>query len=150
MPIAIPYNAKLGPYAKKLRKAGILSEVILWNQLKRKKMNGMDFDRQRVIGNYIADFCCKENGVVVEIDGWTHDYKVEYDKQREEYLKSLGLETIHVSDSDVKRNLKGVMDVLRSHPLLQVAIPERKCIFIAKLIPPPASPTPPKRGIVSW
>jgi very-short-patch-repair endonuclease len=35
------------------------SEVKLWNELKNGKLNGYDFDRQRVIGNYIVDFIVK-------------------------------------------------------------------------------------------
>jgi len=132
MPIIIEYNAKLCTRAAELRKAGILSEVLLWNQIKQKKINGLNFDRQRVIGSYIADFCCPETGLIIEIDGYTHNYKIEYDEQRERYMKNLGLETIHIPDRDVKRNMKDVINMLLAHPLLQKAIPERKCIFLAK------------------
>jgi hypothetical protein len=55
----IPYNPKLKPLAKKLREKMTLSEVLLWNELKSKKMHGFDFDRQRPIDNYIVDFYCK-------------------------------------------------------------------------------------------
>jgi very-short-patch-repair endonuclease len=71
--------------------------VLLWNQIKQRKINGLDFDQQRVIGNYIADFFFFYTGVVIEIDGYTHDYKLEYDMHRESYLKALGLETIFLA-----------------------------------------------------
>lgn len=136
MPIIIEYNAKLRTRAAELRKAGVLSEVLLWKQIKQKKINGLDFDRQRVIGNYIADFCCAETGLIIEIDGYTHDYKVEYDERREIYIKNLGLETLHISDRDIKRNMEAVINMLLAHPLLQKAIPERKCIFLARRYQP--------------
>ena len=55
-----PYNPKLKPLAKALRKNMTFSEVLLWNELKQKKMLGHDFDRQRPIDNYIVDFYCKD------------------------------------------------------------------------------------------
>jgi len=47
----IPYNPKLVPLAKKLRKNMTLSEVLLWQELKWKQILGYDFDRQRPIDN---------------------------------------------------------------------------------------------------
>jgi very-short-patch-repair endonuclease len=102
----------------------------LWNQIKQKKINGLDFDRQRVVGNYITDFCCPETGIIIEIDGYTHDYKIEYDEQRERYIKNLGLETIHIPDRDENKKMDSVINMLLAHPLLQKPIPDRKCIFI--------------------
>jgi len=51
----------------------------------------IDFDRQRVIGNFIVDFYVKALGLVIEIDGSSHIGKEDYDKQRQNYLESLGL-----------------------------------------------------------
>ncbi|MGQ4006258.1 DUF559 domain-containing protein [Francisellaceae bacterium CB300] len=87
----LPYNPKLKQRAKELRKAGNLSEVLLWNRLKRKQFLKLDFDRQKIIGNYIVDFYCPNLGVVIEIDGSSHDNKEGYDRIRDEYLKGLGL-----------------------------------------------------------
>jgi very-short-patch-repair endonuclease len=65
----IPYNPKLVPLVKKLRKNMTLSKVLLWNELKSKQVLGYDFDRQRPIDNYIVDFYCKDLQLVIEIDG---------------------------------------------------------------------------------
>ncbi|MBS3976881.1 MAG: DUF559 domain-containing protein [Syntrophomonadaceae bacterium] len=54
--LSLPYNPKLRNKAKELRKAGNLAEVLLWNQLKNRQFMGFDFDRQKIIGNYIVDF----------------------------------------------------------------------------------------------
>jgi len=117
----LPFYPKLKERAKELRKAGNLSEVLLWNQLKNKQFLELDFDRQKIIGDYIVDFYCKNLGVVIEIDGVCHDSKIEYDKQCDAYLKGLGLKVIHISDLDVKNNLSGVMEFLKSelgkHPV---------------------------------
>jgi len=110
----LPYNSALRQHAKELRKAGNLSEALLWLQLKKGNLKGYDFDRQKIIGNYIVDFFCASCGLVVEIDGYTHDDKGDYDDRRDKYLKSLGLEVIHINDRDIKKNLSGVVDYLEA------------------------------------
>ena len=92
----LPYNPKLRKRARELRKAGFLHEVLFWQEVKGKQLNGLDFDRQKIIGNYIVDFYCSEKGVVIELDGTSHNYKVEYDKKREQFLQELGLVVIHI------------------------------------------------------
>ena len=108
-PKTLPTNIKLKQRARELRKAGNLSEVLFWQQVRNKKFIELDFDRQKIIGNYIVDFFVKSLGLVVEIDGSSHDLKIEYDKERENYLKSLGLKIFRIPDIDVKKNLDGVM-----------------------------------------
>lgn len=114
--LSLPYNAQLKERAKALRRAGNLSEVLLWNQLKKGQFKDLDFDRQKIIGNYIVDFYCAEKQAVLEIDGSSHDDKAEYDGQRDAFLMGLGLFVIHILDVDVKQNLAGVMDFLSRHP----------------------------------
>lgn len=109
----LPFNPKLKQRAGELRKAGNLSEVLFWNQVKNKNFFNLDFDRQKIIGNYIVDFYCKDLGVVIEIDGGSHDEKQEYDKERDNYLESFGLKIFHIQDIEVKKNLDGVLGFLR-------------------------------------
>lgn len=109
----LPFNPKLKQRAKELRKAGNLSEVLFWNQVKNKQFLNLDFDRQKIIGNYIVDFYCKDLGAVVEIDGESHNEKQGYDKERDNYLESFGLKIFHIQDIDIKKNLDGVLGFLR-------------------------------------
>ena len=113
--LKLPYNPALKEKARELRKAGNLSEVLIWNQLKRKQFKGLDFDRQRVIGNYIVDFYCKQYGIILEIDGISHTLKEGYDVKREEYLLSFGLKIIRLNATDVLQNLDSVMMWLGEH-----------------------------------
>ena len=121
---SLPYNPKLKDRAKELRKAGNLPEVLFWNQIKNKQFKGFDFDRQKIIGNYIVDFYCANCGVVVEIDGSSHDDKVEYDAERDAYLESLGLTVIHIPVKDVMKQMSSVMNMLYDHPALSGTPPE--------------------------
>ncbi|WP_292009208.1 DUF559 domain-containing protein [Chryseobacterium sp.] len=52
----LPYNPSLKIYVRNKRKAGILSEVLFWKQVRARIFHVIDFDRQRIIGNYIVDF----------------------------------------------------------------------------------------------
>lgn len=112
----LPFNPALKQRAKELRRAGNLAEVLLWNQLKKNQFLGLDFDRQKIIGNYIVDFFCAEKSVVIEVDGSSHNDKAEYDANRDAYLQGLNLTVIHISDHEVKNNLPDVLVFLRSHP----------------------------------
>ena len=105
----LKYNPKLKDYAKILRKQGVLSEVILWKYLKEYKKRGLDFHRQKPIDNYIVDFYCSQLNLVIEIDGVSHAYKMEYDQMREKKLISLGLAVLHFSDSIVKKDINSVL-----------------------------------------
>jgi very-short-patch-repair endonuclease len=99
--LKILYNPELKQRARELRKQGVLSEVLLWNQLKYRKMRGYQFMRQKPIGNYIVDFYCTTpfippllrgtEGVVIEIDGESHEVRFSYDMQRQQFLESMGL-----------------------------------------------------------
>lgn len=110
----LPYNPKLKALLNEKRKAGILSEVIFWKQVRAKSFHHIDFDRQRIIGNYIVDFYVKKLGLIVEIDGWSHDVKKDYDEIRQKYLECLGLKIFRVTDFDVKNNLSVVMKDLEN------------------------------------
>ena len=112
----LPFNPALTDRAKELRKAGSLPEALLWKEIKGKQINGLDFDRQKIIGNYIVDFFCQELGIVIEINDKTHDFKVDYDNAREKYLRSLGLEIININASDVLKNPQNIALWLKTTP----------------------------------
>lgn len=103
---SLPYNKNISHRASKLRKAGILSEALLWDMLKNGQFLGLDFDRQKQIGNYFVDFYCAELNLVIEIDGSSHDDKYEYDKRRDEYMEKLGLRVIRISDEGVRHRME--------------------------------------------
>ncbi|SEH33894.1 endonuclease domain-containing protein [Chryseobacterium culicis] len=114
----LPYNPYLKVLLKEKRKARILGEVIFWKKVRAKKFYTIDFDRQRIIGNYIVDFYVKALGLIIEIDGSSHDEKQVYDGIREEYLESLGLSVFRISDFDLKNNLSIVMKELENFIVL--------------------------------
>ena len=63
-------NAKLTRNAQQLRKAMTKEERHLWYDFL--KLLKATFNRQKVIGNYIADFYCAEHKLIIELDGSQH------------------------------------------------------------------------------
>ena len=110
----IPYSRKLKSLVRALRKNMTYSEVLLWNELKQKKMMGYDFDRQRPIDNYIVDFYCKGLMLAIEIDGESHQYTdvAENDIIRQQRLESLGVTVIRLDDLDVKQDIDAVLQFI--------------------------------------
>lgn len=109
----LPANSKLRHRARALRKSGNLPEIVFWQQVHKGKFYNIDFDRQRVIGNFIVDFYVKSLSLIVEIDGSSHNEKDQYDERRETYLRSLVLEVWRVSTTEVMMDVERVMENLR-------------------------------------
>lgn len=126
----LPYNNSLKEKARYLRKNSTLSEVLLWRELKGKKL-GYDFHRQKPIDSYIVDFYCADLQLAIEIDGESHYGKYEYDTKREERLKSLGVTVIRFKDIEIKKYLDIVINKIQK--------------FLPT--PPSVGGTPPAEGI---
>mgnify|MGYP003533007837 FL=1 len=107
------YNEKiLESRRRDLRVKQTEAEKILWQKLRNRQINGFKFFRQYSIGKYIADFYCSELRLVIELDG-SHHYEenvFEYDKIREEFMKSLDIKTIRFSNLDVFKRVDEVME----------------------------------------
>ncbi|MDL2240143.1 DUF559 domain-containing protein [Bacteroidales bacterium OttesenSCG-928-K22] len=98
----IPYNSKLKKHAKYLRNNSTLSEVLLWNFIKNKSL-GIEFHRQVPIDEFIVDFFCHELLLAIEIDGYSHVYKYDYDVSRQNKLESFGITILRFNDISVKK-----------------------------------------------
>jgi len=119
----LPYNRYLKERARKLRKARNLSEVLFWMQVHKGKFWEIDFDRQRIIGNYIVDFYIKSLSLIIEIDGSSHIGKEVYDAKRQAYLESFGLKFYRIEDARVKNDLYSVMEELEEFIIHEYATP---------------------------
>ena len=106
---SLPYNELLKDRARKLRRTSTISEVLFWVQVNKKKYYGIDFDRQKIVGDYIVDFYIESLGLVIEIDGGIHKYQEEYDENRTIFLESLGLIVYRISDEAVRFSMETVL-----------------------------------------
>ena len=111
----IPYNPELKELARKLRKQGILSEVLLWKKIKNKSLS-VEFHRQVPIDKFVVDFYCHELLLAIEIDGNSHHTEevAVNDVNRQERLESLGVHFIRFADLQVKQNMNDVIRCLMS------------------------------------
>ena len=108
----LPKNKDLLSRFRSLRKGYVLSEVVFWKQVRNKEFYQINFDWQKIIGNYIVDFYIKSLGVVIEIDGSSYNDKDEYDEKRQLFLESLDLVVYRISDNRIKNDLGNVMKEL--------------------------------------
>ena len=110
--MSIEYNKGLVPLAKELRKKQTFEEHLLWkNFLSKYKVR---FQRQKVIGNFIADFYCHKARLVLELDGSQHcePTDIEYDRRRTAFLEEKGLHVLRISNLDVMREFRGVCEMI--------------------------------------
>jgi 5-methyltetrahydrofolate--homocysteine methyltransferase len=95
------------------------AEVVMWELLKGKKLEGYKFRRQHIIGQYIADFVCLKKKLVVEIDGLIHQLPEvkENDQYRTEWLESKGYKVIRFTNEqvlvDTDNTLETILQILK-------------------------------------
>ncbi len=107
----LPYNPKLKSLAKALRQNMTFAEVLLWNELKQKKIYGYDFDRQRPINNYIVDFYCKDLMLAIEVDGISHYSEEAFnaDNKRQSRIETFGVKFLRFDDEEVRKDMPNVL-----------------------------------------
>jgi very-short-patch-repair endonuclease len=110
----LSYNANLKDNARQLRKNMTDSEHVLWSRLRGKQLLGVQFYRQKPIGDYIVDFYARKTKLVVEVDGSQHfeHSHAERDKRRDEYLASHGLQVLRFNSREVLEETDEVVEVI--------------------------------------
>ena len=88
------------------------AEAILWSKLQDRQLCRHRFQHQHPIGSYIADFACRKHKLAIEVDGETHSSaeEKEHDTQRTAFLEKQGWTVIRFWNSEVYKNLYGVLD----------------------------------------
>jgi very-short-patch-repair endonuclease len=106
------YNIKLKPFAKTLRNDSTKAEVRMWCELLSKSKMGYSFLRQRPVGDYIVDFMSKELKLIIEVDGYSHQFKTNEDLERDKLLTDLGYTVLRFTDDEVMQDLPNVQRTL--------------------------------------
>ena len=110
------HNKKiLKPIRKMLRHNLTDEEAVLWYYIKKNKLENRKFRRQHSVGNYILDFYCPSERIAIELDGSGHytDFGIEKDIIRDNYLKSLNIKVIRISNVEVNNNIQGVLEYIK-------------------------------------
>lgn len=94
--------------AARMRREPTEAERLLWRQLRASQLGNHKFRRQATIEHRIVDYFCPAKGLIVELDGDTHD--AEQDATRDADLRNrYGFVTLRFANGDVMRNMDGVL-----------------------------------------
>lgn len=108
------YRADLKQKARLLRTNMTDAEQKLWYHVRRKQILGVQFFRQRPLGEYIVDFHAPTAKLVIELDGSQHmeDHAISYDSIRGAYLETLGLRVLRFNNLQVLNETESVLEVI--------------------------------------
>lgn len=121
-PVVVPRSsAAHRARARELRQAETPAEQLLWQELRDRRL-GVKFRRQHPIGRFIADFCCLERRIVVEVDGAVHTDQAEYDMARTACLEEAGYIVLRFGNEQVLHDRAAVLVRLRQ--VLEACSPE--------------------------
>jgi|SRR5690606_34646490 len=95
----------LKAFRKELRNNLTSAEATLWKFLQRNQLEGRKFRRQHSIDNYITDFYCPKEKLVIELDGahYFTEAGLAKDRERTAHLNSLGIRVIRFENNEVFR-----------------------------------------------
>ncbi|HEX7872000.1 MAG TPA: DUF559 domain-containing protein [Sphingobium sp.] len=110
--------------AKSLRNNATLPERRLWQRIRNRQL-GHKFSRQIPLGPYFCDFLCREQKLIVELDGATHADDPAHDIRRDAYCTELGFRVLRFTNAEVMTNLDGVLEEIRA-ALMPTPDPSRK------------------------
>jgi len=108
--------ALLRAYARENRKNATSAEQYLWEHLKR-GVSGVDFLRQHIVGDYIADFASRHGGLIIEVDGGYHAERqqAETDAIRESNLEQMGFHILRFTNEEVLFDIKNVLQQIERY-----------------------------------
>ncbi len=101
-------------FSRVLRQRQTPAEAAFWEFVRDRRLGGYKFRRQHPIDRFVADFCCPDKMLVVEIDGSFHDDRQEADAQRTAVLSKHGYRVIRFTNRDVEKNQDYVVSKLLS------------------------------------
>ncbi len=98
--------------ARSLRKSETDAERKIWQQLRSRNLNGAKFRRQHPEGQYIVDFICINEKLIIELDGSQHQRQQDYDAERSAFLEQAGYRVLRFWDDDVLLRTEDVMQAI--------------------------------------
>ena len=98
--------------ARMLRRRMTDAEQALWRVLRDRGLGGYRFRRQEPIGPYVADFCCRAEYLIIEVDGGQHGVQVEADAARTRWLEARGYRVLRFWNNDVLRDVEAVATMI--------------------------------------
>ena len=105
----LKYSGRLKTESQRHRKIPTEMELLFWKIVLSKDKTGYRFLRQKPIGRFIIDFYCPKLSLAIEIDGSSHNNKLDYDAERDKYLAIRGVTTIRYTNNMVGNNIEKII-----------------------------------------
>ncbi|MDO8437200.1 MAG: endonuclease domain-containing protein [Nitrosomonadaceae bacterium] len=122
------YNSKLKRLSRTLRTNLTDAEQVLWQHIRRKQIQGVQFYRQKPLLAFIVDFYCPAAKLVIELDGSQH-YEEEHqtkDQARDDTLAELGLQVLRFDNRQVLLEIDAVLAVIDATVKKRVVIEKNR------------------------
>jgi very-short-patch-repair endonuclease len=97
--------------ARDLRRKATEAERVLWERLRDRRVKDLKFVRQYTVGPFVADFCCRERRLIVELDGEIHETEQQsaYDQKRDAILRGHNYVVLRFTNHEVMTDLETVL-----------------------------------------
>ena len=116
------YNTYLKEPARQLRSHQTQAELALWQRLRKKQIQGVQFYRQRPLDMFIVDFYCPKACLIIECDGSQHHSPegLYQDQQRDAYLQQKGLQILRFNNHQILTQLDAVCLIVSQTVAIQL------------------------------
>jgi very-short-patch-repair endonuclease len=114
-------NERATRFSRRLRRDASDAERRIWSRLRNRRLGGFKFVRQEPVGDYTVDFCCREERLIVEVDGGQHADS-EHDRRRDAWLRREGYRVLRFWNNDALANTDGVIGAIMAE-LARAAAP---------------------------
>ncbi|MGB5435995.1 MAG: endonuclease domain-containing protein [Maribacter sp.] len=108
---------ELAVFRKELRDNLTPPEAYLWTHLKARKLDNKRFTKQHSIKNYIVDFYCAQEKLIIELDGEVHNNPTAeaFDEKRTSNLDKMGFTVLRFENRMVFNNLQSVLKEIKDN-----------------------------------
>jgi very-short-patch-repair endonuclease len=108
---------------RRLRKEMSKAEVLLWRELKSRKL-GVRFLRQYSVKTFVVDFYCPSVRLAIEVDGATHisEEDLSYDRSRQKDIEYYGIKFLRFTNPEIYGSLESVIERIKNE-IVQLQTP---------------------------
>ncbi len=106
--------------ARRLRRRETDVERRLWRELRNRRAFGLKFRRQHPVGPYIVDFACLEARLLIEIDGYWHQFRKTDDEARERELKATGFDVVRYDIENESADVQSIAEAIAHEARLRI------------------------------
>ncbi len=125
----LKYHRNMNIFARELRSNMTVAETVLWKQIRKRQIYGVQFYRQKPLGIFIVDFFAPKAKIVIEVDGEYHQESniLRNDHRRDQFFKMNDILVLRYSNDQVLHNFKDVFYDIRNKVKARKHKPNKLC-----------------------